>query len=284
MIQSITLLLVAMLSIQGGASFAKMLFPEIGPGGLTALRLFFSALMLFLAARGWRHLNFYKFHWKGLALYGASLGLMNLTFYYALKLIPLGLAVALEFTGPLMVAVLSSRRALDYIWVLLATIGIVLCLPFEGLHTRVHLGGVGLALIAGLFWALYIVFGKKISDKGSSLQLTSGAMIWGAIAVVPWGIAVSEVSSWSSKIWLQGILIAFFTSALPYTLEMMALKKIPTKTFGVLMSMEPVMASLVGFIVLSEKLTWIQQLAIACVVLATFGVSMTHKEPPPIQS
>lgn len=118
MIQALCFLFLAMLSIQWGASLAKLLFPAIGPGGLGALRLLFSALILFVAARGWRHGSFYKTHWKGLALFGGSLGFMNLTFYYALQLIPQGLAVALEFTGPLAVAVFASRRALDYIWVI----------------------------------------------------------------------------------------------------------------------------------------------------------------------
>lgn len=267
-----------MLSIQWGASFAKMLFPQIGPGGLGALRLFFSSIILFLAAQGWKQFGFYKKHWKGLALFGCSLGLMNLTFYYALELIPQGLAVALEFTGPLMVAVFSSRRALDFLWVLLAATGIVLCLPFEGLNASVHLGGVLLALIAGAFWGLYIVFGKRISTHGSSLVLLSGSMFWAALMVVPLGFLVSDVSSWESNIWIQGIVIAFFSSTLPYTLEMMALKNLASKTFGVLMSFEPVIASLMAFVMLGEKLTLLQQIAIACVVIATFGVTTTQQK------
>lgn len=277
MIQALLCLFLSMLSIQWGASLAKMLFPEVGPGGLGALRLLFSALILFVWARGWKHFGFYRKNWKGLALFGGSLGFMNLTFYYALELIPQGLAVALEFTGPLVVAVLSSRKLVDYIWVFLAAIGIILCLPFEGLETSVHLGGVLLALTAGLFWGLYIVFGKRISTQASSLVLLSGSMFWAALVVVPWGFAVSEPLGWSQRIWFLGIVIAFFSSAFPYTLEMVALKNLSAKTFGILMSFEPVMASLMGFVLLDEKLTLVQQIAIACVVVATWGATTTQR-------
>lgn len=274
---SIALLAGSMLSIQFGASVAKQLFPLAGAAGTTALRVSFSAVILFLVSRAWQA----RFTFRNLlpiAAYGMSLGLMNLLFYFSLERIPLGIAVALEFTGPLAVAVLSSRRAVDYIWVLLAALGIYLILPHADLDSALDPVGIFYALAAGFFWALYIVFGKSAGKLGGSLHITSWGMAFAALVCLPAGLLVDGPAKVLDPQWIpMGILVAILSSALPYSLEMRALKNLPTKTFGILMSLEPAVATLMGFLFLKEYLTLQQGLAIVCVILASLGSAVTAR-------
>lgn len=274
---SIALLACSMLSIQFGASVAKQLFPLAGVGGTTALRVSFSAILLFIVSRAWQA----RFSFKSLlpiAAYGMSLGLMNLLFYFSLERIPLGIAVALEFTGPLVVAVFSSRKAIDYIWVLLAALGIYLILPQADLEGALDPIGITYALAAGFFWALYILFGKSAGKLGGSLHVTSWGMVFAALVCLPAGLLVDGSEKVLNPQWIpMGILVAILSSALPYSLEMRALKNLPTKTFGILMSLEPAVATLMGFLFLKEYLTVQQGLAIACVILASLGSAVTAR-------
>jgi inner membrane transporter RhtA len=264
-----------MASIQFGASQAKQLFPLLGTAGTSTLRLIFASIMMLAAFRPWK-IKFTKPMIKSLILYGASLGLMNFSFYFALKRIPLGIAVALEFIGPLSVAIFSSHKKVDYLWALLAGIGIVLLLPSETAGNHLDPLGMLLAILAGAFWALYIIFGKKAGHNLTGGVASSMGMMFAAIIVLPFGIAIDGEKIFNMQALPMALMVALFGSALPYTLEMFALKRLPQQTFGVLMSLEPALASLMGFLFLQENLTPLQILAILCVVISSLGSTLTN--------
>ncbi|WP_413558902.1 EamA family transporter [Bdellovibrio sp. HCB209] len=281
-ITAILCLLIAMFSIQGGASFAKQLFPALGPEATTFLRVWISALILLAIYQPWKH-KFSKQALQAVALYGISLGAMNLLFYLSLERIPLGIAVALEFTGPLAVATFASKRLLDVMWALLAALGIVLILPHSDFSQSIDIVGVLFALAAGAFWGLYIIFGKKLGSHIKGGSATAMGMLVAALTVTPTSVSSLHFADYTGYIWLMALAVAILSSALPYSLEMIALRRIPSKTFGVLMSLEPAIAALMGLIFLSEKLSGIQLAAIVCVMGASCGSSLTSRsaEVPP---
>jgi inner membrane transporter RhtA len=258
-----------MLSFQAGASIAKQLIPVIGAPGTTALRLGLSAVMVAILQRPWRHVPT-RTALPVVLAYGLSLGTMNFIFYMAIRTIPLGIAVALEFTGPLAVALAHSRRRLDFVWIALAVAGLALLLPIT--RTSAHLDPVGVlcALGAGVCWALYIVFGQKAGRVHGA-----GASAWGmliaACLIVPIGIADAGASLVAPSVLPLGLGVAILSSALPYTLEMTALRYLSARTYGVLMSFEPALAALVGLFVLGEALTRNQWFAIVAVIAASIG-------------
>ncbi len=274
MLKAVLLLVIAMASIQGGATIAKKVFPVLGPAGTSALRLFFAMVILWLVFRPWKK-PITKEQLKKLSVYGVCLGFMNLSFYYALERIPLGLAVSLEFLGPLSVAIFSSRKKIDYIWAVLAGIGIFLIVPELNGATAVDPIGALLAVVAGAFWAGYILYGKRAGkDIDGTLAATWG-MTFAAIVVIPAGLFTSAEKIFSLDILPFGIGIAILSSALPYTLEMMSLKKLPTKTFGVLMSLEPAIAAIAGLLFLDERLSILQWTAMLLIMLSSLGSSLT---------
>lgn len=276
MLKAVLLLLVAMASIQGGATVAKRVFHLLGPAGMTTLRVSFAALFLWIIFRPWRK-PVSRRDLLQLAIYGGCLGLMNLSFYYALERIPLGLAVTLEFTGPLAVAILSSRKKIDFLWAILAGIGIYLILPGTLSAASLDPIGILLAVVAGAFWAGYILFGKKASLAVPGTIAATWGMTFAAAVVLPVGLGTASLSNLSGGALLAGIGVAVLSSALPYTLEIMSLKEIPTKTFGVLMSLEPVIAALAGFLFLREELTILQWFAIFLIMLSSLGSTVTAK-------
>ncbi len=270
---SIALLLIAMVSVQGGAALAKRLLPAVGAAGTAALRLAFATAMLLAFARPWRHWPRREAAAAVLA-YGFSMGAMNLLFYAALNRIPLGITVALEFTGPLAVALAGSRRALDLVWAGLAAAGLVLLLPLRGGARALDPAGVAFALGAGACWASYIVFGRRAGElhpQGTAaLGVTAAAVLIVPIGAVTAGPRLAEVA-----LWPVAAAVALLSSALPYSLEMVALTRLPARTFGVLMSGEPVVAALIGLQFLGERLRPMQWFAILCIMLATAGSAST---------
>ncbi|HBX54886.1 MAG TPA: threonine/homoserine exporter RhtA, partial [Pseudomonas sp.] len=269
----IALLLVAMISIQSGASLAKGLFPLIGAAGTTALRLSLAALILCLLMRPWRaRLSLASS--RSLLAYGLSLGAMNLLFYLSLKTIPLGIAVALEFTGPLALALFSSRRLLDFVWIALAVFGLWLLLPNPQADVQLDPVGMALALAAGLCWALYIVFGQKAGAEHGSHTVALGTIV-AALLVFPIGLSQAGGSLFSLDLLPIALGVAVLSSALPYSLEMVALTRLPARTFSILMSMEPAIAALSGLLFLSERLSLSQWLAISAIILASAGAAAT---------
>lgn len=278
----VLLLLLSMLSIQSGASLAKSLFPVIGAPAVTALRLLLGTLILFFIFKPWR-LKFTRKSIMPLFLYGLSLGMMNYLFYLALETIPLGIAVALEFTGPLAVAMFSSRRAIDFLWIILVIAGLGLLLPIgDNIHGLDPLG-ILYALGAGVGWALYIVFGQRAGKGYGAATVSIGSLV-AAFIFVPIGMLQSSpdiMFSWS--ILPVALAIAILSTAFPYTLEMIALTRLPAKTFGTLMSLEPCMGAFIGIIFLHEHLTLIQWVALAFIVLASIGSTATIKSKTKIE-
>jgi len=277
-LMSVLLLLVAMSSIQAGASLAKTLFHSVGAPGAVALRTALATLMLVLVLRPWRA-RISSGSWRALAVYGVSLGLMNFLYYLALRTLPLGITVAIEFTGPLAVAVLSSRRAIDFLWITLAAAGLALLLPIGHAHANVDPRGTMFALGAGACWALYIVFGKQAGADYGAQAVALGSVI-ASIIVVPIGVAEAGATLLAPAALRYGSAIALLSTALPYTLEMIALTRLPARTFGILMSIEPVFGALAGWVMLHEQLALVQWIAIGMVILASIGTTWTASLQP----
>jgi inner membrane transporter RhtA len=271
--------LIAMMSVQTGASIAKALFAVAGPIGVVTVRIGFGTIILCLALRPWR-VRVPREAWLPLAVYGLSLGTMNVLYYQALDRLPVGLAVAVEFIGPLAVAVLTSRRRSDFAWIALAVIGLGLLLPVLPQVRHVSLTGVAFALGAGACWALYIVFGQRAGGHLGTQTVALGSII-SAVLVVPFGLLHAGPIVFSRQVLLPGLAVAVLSTALPYTLEMFALTRMPTRTFGVLMSLEPAVGALSGLLLLGERLTPAQSAAILLVMAASAGATITaHRSIP----
>jgi inner membrane transporter RhtA len=270
--------LLAMVSVQSGASLAKTLFPIIGPVGTVGLRIGFGTLVLIAALRPWRT-RISKTNWQPLALYGVSIGVMNVCFYLALSRIPLGIAVALEFTGPLAVAVLSSHRPVDFLWIGLALAGLGLILPIVHTGQGIDPIGVLFALGAGACWALYIVFGRRTGADHGAQSVALGSLI-SAVIVVPAGVLSAPPALFSRSVMLFGLAVGILSTALPYALDMVALTRLPARTFGVLMSLDPAIGALCGWVFLGEQLRLLQWTAIVLIILASAGSASTIQSLP----
>jgi len=274
-------LLVAMVSFQVGASLAKQLFPLVGPVGTTTLRLVFGALILCTIWRPWRQ-RVTRAELRIIAIYGAAMCGMNLSFYIALKTLPLGIGVAVEFTGPLAVAVIASRRAVDFVWAALAAAGIILILPIFPQSAQVDLHGILWALLAGACWGAYILLGQRAGASVHGGTATALGMAAGAICVLPFGVAVVGKPLLNPAILPIGIGVAILSGAFPYSLEMIGLKRLRAHTFGVLMSVEPALGAVIGRILLHEKLALLQIIAIACVIAASVGSTLSSRRAAPV--
>jgi inner membrane transporter RhtA len=267
-------LLVAMLCFLLGATLAKSLFPIVGAGGAAALRLGIAAVILLLVWRPW-HIRLTKPQLRTVLVYGVALGWMNYLFYLALSYIPLGITMALEFTGPLGVALFASRRPIDFLWVALAALGLAALLPLGLGGQPLSALGVAYALGAGLCWALYIIFGRRAGAAHGG-QVTSLGMVIGAVMIVPVGYSYSGTALFAPAILPAALGVAVLSSALPYTLEMYAMPRVPTRTFGVLMSLNPALGALAGLIFLHETLSLVQWGAIISIVAASAGSGATR--------
>ena len=267
--------LAAMLSVQGGASIAKYLFHLLGPAGAVTLRVGIAGVMLMCLIRP-PVLKFTLKEWMYILFYGLSIGGMNLTFYYGIQRIPLGIGVAVEFIGPLGVALLSSRKLLDLVWAFLAAAGILLIVPWNGSGCDI----IGLAFVfaAGILWASYIIAAGKITQAMKSTHAVSCGMCVAALLVLPFGFGSGDLFKLDGKLLLMGLGVAVFSSALPFTLDLWTMKKIPPKTFSVLQSLQPAFGALSGLIFLGEVLSCFQWIAIACVVTASTGAALFTAE------
>ncbi|MHA0931669.1 threonine/homoserine exporter RhtA [Enterobacter hormaechei subsp. xiangfangensis] len=277
----VAVILIAMMSIQSGASLAKSLFPLVGAPGVTALRIALGTLILVVIFKPWR-LRFKKEQRLPLLFYGLALGGMNYMFYLSIQTIPLGIAVALEFTGPLAVALFSSRRPVDFIWVILAVLGLWFLLPLGQSVSQIDLTGAALALGAGACWAVYILTGQRAGEEHGPATVALGSLI-AAVIFVPIGMAQATDSIWQWSILPVGLAVAILSTALPYSLEMIALTRLPTRIFGTLMSMEPALAAISGMIFLGETLTLVQTLALCSIIAASMGSTLTMRPGPKVQ-
>jgi inner membrane transporter RhtA len=258
-----------------GTSFAKQLFPLIGAQGTTTLRVGFSALLMLLFFTPWRF-ALSRRDAAYILRYGVALGFMNLLFYMSIRTIPFGLAVAIEFAGPLAVAMWGSRRPVDFVWLALAVLGLGLILPWNAGPGSLDMAGVGYALAAALSWALYILFGKRVGHlpTGQSVALGLSAA---AVVVFPFGFLHAGTALFSPSILGFALAVALVSSAIPISLEMMALKRLPQGVFGIMISMEPAVAALLGMVLLHEDLSLQQWGAIGCTICAAVGSSLTAK-------
>jgi inner membrane transporter RhtA len=271
------LVLVAVSSVQFGGAFAKTIFDQTGPAGTAFLRVLFAAIVL---AALWRPAlrGRSAADWRLIAGYGLALVAMNLSFYEALDRIPLGIAVTFEFVGPLGVAILGSRRPLDLVWVALAAAGILLLSDFG--TADLDALGVALALLAGGFWAAYILLAARIGRAYPGGQGLALGMAVGVLLVAPFGVADAGGDLIGVEVLAVGLAVAILSSAIPYTLELEALRRMPEGVFGVLMSLEPAAAALAGFIVLDEGLAAREVVAIGLVVTASAGAARHASVPP----
>lgn len=273
------LVMFAIFSVQLGAALAKSLFDQLGPGGMVFLRIAFAAVVLLVLLRP-RLGGYARGDYAVAVVFGLALAAMNSFMYMALDRIPLGIAVTLEFVGPLGVAVAGSRRALDVLWVVLAACGILLLAPLGVLgESNLDPVGVLFALMAGFFWASYILLSAR---TGSAFPGGAGLVISlciGTVVLLPVGIASGGTALLDPWLLLAGFGVAMLSAAIPYSLEMQALRKIPARVFGVLMSLEPAVAAILGFLVLGETLGLKSITAILLVTVAAAGASRFGSKP-----
>jgi len=268
------LVLLGIVSVQVGAALAKHLFSAVGSFGTVALRLFFAAAVLTV---WWRpSLRMGRRAWGVVLGYGVILGVMNLCFYLSLERIPLGIAVTVEFLGPLAVALFGSRRWLDAFWAMLAAGGVALLMMGEGRGDH-NVVGYLFALAAGTCWGLYILVSAALgrhTTEGNGLAL---GMVVAALVAVPFGVLDSGRALLQPWVLVAGLGVALLSSVLPYSVELEALRKMPPRLFGILMSLEPAMAALIGLVVLQESLRWSQWIAVLCVVAASAGATRSAR-------
>ena len=258
-----------------GTSFAKHLFPVVGAQGTTALRVGFSALLLLAIWRPWRF-GPSKANLQQIAIFGAVLGLMNLLFYMAIERVPLGIALAIEFIGPLTVALLGSRRRGDFIWLGLAVGGLLLVLPLRGAGQSIDPLGALLSLGAGVCWGLYIITGRR-AGRALGASTPAFGMAIGTLVVLPFGWGPASSGLLDPAILSVAVAVAVLSSAIPYTLEMYALRRLPPQSFGTLTSCEPAVGALVGMTFLGESLPPSQLLGIAAIIVASVGTTLAAR-------
>ncbi|WP_460519966.1 EamA family transporter [Flindersiella endophytica] len=275
--QAVLMLLASSTSLQFGAAFAVILLHDIGPIGAASLRIVFAAVILLVFVRpklaGRRRSDL---------AFGAMLGLvlatMNICYYAAAARVPLGAAVTLEFIGPLGLAVVTSRRLRDVVWVVFAAAGVLLL--SEGGVERLDPVGVAFGFAAGACWVCYILLGARVGRAFPAGQGLAVAMLTGSIAVLPLTAATATAELFEPRVLLLGLTVAAMSSALPYTLELAALRRIPARTFGVLMSLQPAVAVVAGFLILHQRLTVWQLVAIGLVIVASAGATRSARPEP----
>ena len=268
----------SIISVQFGAAISVTIFDEVGVAGSTLLRLAFASLFLFLLSRP-KVSQWSARQVKMAIAFGVTLAAMNLAFYSAIDILPVGIATTIEFIGPISIAAIFSRRLLDGLWVALAAAGVVLIAqPWSG--GSLELEGVLMALLAAFFWAVYILIAQRAGEVFPDRDgLTIAMMIGTAIVFIP-GVASAGAMLVTPQILLLGAVIGLLSSLIPYSFELEALRRMPTRVFGTLMSIEPAVAVLAGFIVLSQKPTLLELVAISLVVVASVGVTRSARALP----
>jgi inner membrane transporter RhtA len=278
------LVLASIVSVQFGSAIGRTLFDDLGAAGVIALRLGLSAAFLLLLlrppVRQWSGAA-----WRAAALLGVTMGAMNLIFYLSLRTVPLGVAVTVEFIGPLLLALVQTRRLLDLLWALLATCGVVLL----GVDTTtgIPLSGLALALLAGMFWAGYILASAHLGQQLPGMDGLAVALAFGAVLVLPFGAAGASAVFDKPSLLIGGAAVALLSSVICYGLELAALRRMPTRVFGIFMSLEPAAAAVAGLLVLGQLLGVREIVALVAVSLASVGVTLGRREgqlpPQPLE-
>lgn len=269
-------MVLSMISYQISASFAKQLFSVLDPLSVTILRLCFAAVIVCVMFRSWqifKRLPFLK--WRDLLCYSAALCVMNVLFYTSLGKLPQGIAVGLEFIGPLGLALLSIQRRSDYVWVLLAIAGIALMVPWgQAASADFSIFGAACALGAGLCWAFYIYFGQKVVHQNIGMHALTIAICLSALILLPIGLYRNAPALLETQYWGKALAIAVLATAIPYALDLKALKQLNKLSYGTLSSLSPALAALAGLLLLGERIGALQWLALLCVMAASVGVTL----------
>ena len=269
------LVLIGILSVQFGAAISKELFAEIPPVGMVLLRLVTSSLILLAVARP-RLSGRTAADWRPVLFLGLALAAMNWSIYESFARIPLGVAVTIEFVGPLAVAAMSGRRPRDLLWVGIAALGIAL---FGAGPTKIDALGFALALVAGGCWALYILSTVATGSRWAGVDGLAVASAIATLVIAPFAVAKAGAHLLDPRLLLLGALVGLLSSVIPYSLEMAALRRMPPRVFGILMSLEPAVAAMAAAVLLREWLTPVQLLAMACVTAASVGAARTSEHP-----
>lgn len=272
---AVLLMVLSMVSYQISASFAKQLIAVLDPLSVTILRLFFAAIIICLMFKSWQILSRLSFlKWRNLLFYSASLGCMNILFYMSLGKLPQGIAVGLEFIGPLGLALLSTKNKQDYIWVALAILGIILMVPWGNTQSdQFSIFGAICALGAGLCWAGYIHFGQKVVKQHIGMHALTIAISLSVICLLPLGLYNNASALLDTTHWGKALAIAILATAIPYTLDLQALKHLTKASYGTLSSLSPALAALTGLILLGEQIAFWQWIALICITLASIGIT-----------
>ncbi|WP_353163654.1 EamA family transporter [Acinetobacter guillouiae] len=276
-LQALVLLFIAMISMQSSGALAKTLFDQFPVLTISAMRLLLGSLILAVIFKIWQ-VNFKQVKWSSIISYGIALAGMNALFYLSIHRIPLGIAVAFEFIGPLSVALFHARQKFDFIWVGLAVLGLILLFPFDQAKQSLDPIGIAFALAAGACWALYIIAGQRPSGVSGNHTVCLGMFV-GMLCLMPIALFSGmplQVFEPSNLIYF--IALAILASALPFSLEMIALRNLSALSFGTLMSLEPAIAAFSGFIFLNEQLLWTQWLALATIISASIGCTVTTQK------
>jgi inner membrane transporter RhtA len=271
-------LMLAMVSFILGASLGKQLFPVVGAEGVTALRLALGALILAGMLRPWR-VRLGASTWRPVLVYGVCMAVMNLLYYMALRTLTFGVALALEFTGPLAVALLSSRRRVDFLWIAFAVAGLILFAP-RSAAAHIDPTGAALALGAGVCWGIYIIAGKRAGQHFGAATPALGATV-GAIVVLPIGLVHAGAALFQPQVLIVALMVALLSTVLPYTLEMFALRRLAPQTYGTLTSAEPAVGAAIGWLVLGETLPLVQVCAMGLIIVASIGTALTAARARP---
>ncbi len=272
-------LLIAILSIQFGSALAKSLFSELGPWGVVSLRVTFSAIILFAIWRPKLHTQARQ-HYKLILAYGIVMAMMNSAFYTAIDRIPLGIAIAIEFTGPLGLAILKSQRWLDGLWATLAILGIVRLTPLTG--ASLDPTGMFLALLSGICWALYILLAAKLGPALPGVEGLTWGLCISTVILLPIGIAQAGSALLNPRLLALSVGVALLSTALPYACEIIALRSLPVKVFGVILSIEPMVGVLAGFFILGETLSARSLIACLLITIAAAGAARYRVVEPPL--
>ena len=280
---AILYMLLSMMAYQMSASFAKQLIATLDPLTVTVLRLSFASILIALMFRSWRIISQLKqLKWRDLLFYSAALGSMNILFYMSLGKLPQGIAVGLEFIGPLGLALISIQRRRDYIWVGFAILGIALMIPWhDATHQSFSYIGAACALAAGLCWAVYIYFGQRVVQQKIGMHALTIAITLSALTLLPFGVWHNAPALFDTQYWGKALLIAILATAIPYALDLMALKQLSKLSYGTLSSLSPALAALAGLVILHEQISLLQWVALLCIIVASIGVTFRRKSPTP---
>jgi inner membrane transporter RhtA len=281
---AVLFMVLSMVAYQISASFAKQLFEVLDPITVVTLRLCFASILIILMFRSWKIIKRLPYlRWKELLYYSGSVCLMNVLFYASLGKLPQGIAVGLEFLGPLTLALLSIKQKSDYIWVFLAIIGIALMVPWHdaNAHNFSYLGAA-FALGAGICWASYIYFGQKVVRQNIGMHALSIAIVLSTLVMLPISAVHDSQALLQTQYWDKALLIALLATAIPYALDLLALKQLSKMSYGTLSSLSPALAAIAGMVLLNEHITTWQIIALICIMTASVGVTFRSARNPAV--